>query len=149
MNRNMRDRVEALEARLLPPPAARVFFIVIEDQSPLTSDEPLAAFRAESAVVVDALLALEPEELGARMLFLIRSRPDAAPFNLSTLRGELWTKLVAAKPSAPAYNPCRLLLDCQNDIGCCTTSSKSFWSSMISVRMPPRVSHHRSGSKLE
>jgi hypothetical protein len=41
---------------------------------------------------VDALLALEPEELGARMLFLIRSRPDAAPFNLSTLRGELWTQ---------------------------------------------------------
>ena len=75
MNRNMRDRVEALEARLLPPPAARVFFIVIEDQSPLTSDEQLAAFRAESAVVVDALLALEPEELGARMLFLIARDP--------------------------------------------------------------------------
>ena len=41
---------------------------------------------------VDALLALEPEELGARMLFLIRSRPDAAQFSLSTLRGELWTQ---------------------------------------------------------
>ena len=47
----MHDRLEALEARLLPPPAARVFFIVIEDQSPLTSDEQLAAFRAENAVV--------------------------------------------------------------------------------------------------
>jgi hypothetical protein len=39
--------------------------------------------------------------------------------------------------------------DCSDDIGCSRTSSKSFWSSMISVRMPPRVSHHRSGSKLE
>jgi crossover junction endodeoxyribonuclease RuvC len=38
---------------------------------------------------------------------------------------------------------------CQNDIGCSTTSSKSFSSSVISVRMPPRVFHHRSGSKLE
>jgi hypothetical protein len=37
----------------------------------------------------------------------------------------------------------------QNDIGCSTTSSTSFWSSTISVRTPPRVSHHRSGSKLE
>ena len=145
----LKDLLKALEDRIMPPPRSRAFVLALDDQSPLTSDEQLAAFRAESAVVVDALLALEPEELGARMLFLIRSRPDAAPFNLSTLRGELWTKLVAAKPSAPAYNPCRLLLDCQNDIGCCTTSSKSFWSSMISVRMPPRVSHHRSGSKLE
>jgi hypothetical protein len=34
----------------MPPPAARVFFIVIEDQSPLTSDEQLAAFKAEKAV---------------------------------------------------------------------------------------------------
>jgi len=35
------------------------------------------------------------------------------------------------------------------DNGCSTTSSKSFWSSTISVRTPPRVSHHRSGSKSE
>jgi hypothetical protein len=34
----------------MPPPAARVFFIVIEDQSPLTSDEQLAAFKAEKRV---------------------------------------------------------------------------------------------------
>jgi hypothetical protein len=33
-----------------PPPAARSFFIVIEDQSPLTSDEQLAAFKAEKGV---------------------------------------------------------------------------------------------------
>ena len=43
----VKDRLKALEARLLPPPAARVFFIVIEDQSLLTSDEQLAAFKAE------------------------------------------------------------------------------------------------------
>jgi hypothetical protein len=38
---------------------------------------------------------------------------------------------------------------CQNDIGCRTTSSTSFWSSTISVRTSARVSHQRSGSKLE
>jgi hypothetical protein len=38
---------------------------------------------------------------------------------------------------------------CKNDIGCRIASSMSFWNSMISVRMPSRVSHHRSGSKLE
>ena len=42
----LRDRLAHLEAQLLPPPAARVFFIVIEDQSPLTSDEQLASFPA-------------------------------------------------------------------------------------------------------
>jgi hypothetical protein len=36
-----------------------------------------------------------------------------------------------------------------NDKGCSTTSSKSFCSSTISVRTPPRVSHHWSGSKFE
>ena len=41
---------------------------------------------------VDALLALEPEELGAKILFLIRSRQDAAMFNVGNLRGELWTQ---------------------------------------------------------
>jgi hypothetical protein len=43
-------RLDALEARLLPPPRARSYFIVIEDQSPLTSDEQLAAFKAEKCV---------------------------------------------------------------------------------------------------
>jgi hypothetical protein len=43
-------RLDALEAQIMPPPAARVFFIVIEDQSTLTSDEQLAAFKAEKPV---------------------------------------------------------------------------------------------------
>ena len=38
----------------------------------------------------DMLLALEPEELAARMLFLIRKRDDAGKFNLGTVRSELW-----------------------------------------------------------
>ena len=40
------------------------------------------------------LLASEPEELGAKMLFLIRRRHDAGQFNIGNLRIELW------KPSA-------------------------------------------------
>jgi hypothetical protein len=36
------------------------------------------------------LLALEPEELGAKILFLIRGRHDAAQFNVGNLRMELW-----------------------------------------------------------
>ena len=47
----IRDRIAKLEEQILPKPAARVFFIVIEDQSPLTSDEQLATFRAEKGVV--------------------------------------------------------------------------------------------------
>jgi hypothetical protein len=47
----IRDRIAKLEEQLLPPPAARVFFIVIEDQSPLTRDEQLAEFKAEKGVV--------------------------------------------------------------------------------------------------
>jgi hypothetical protein len=35
------------------------------------------------------------------------------------------------------------------DIGCSAMSKKSFWSSTISVRMPPRVSHHRSQALTE
>ena len=50
MTSRIRDRIAKLEEQLLPPPAARVFFIVIEDQSPLTSDEQLAAFKAEKCV---------------------------------------------------------------------------------------------------
>jgi hypothetical protein len=46
----IRDRIAKLEEQILPKPAARVFFIVIEDQSPLTSDEQLAAFKAEKDV---------------------------------------------------------------------------------------------------
>jgi hypothetical protein len=40
---------------------------------------------------VNALLALEPEELGAKMLFLIRKRQEAGMFNVGNLRSELWT----------------------------------------------------------
>jgi uncharacterized protein (TIGR02391 family) len=36
------------------------------------------------------LLALEPEELAGKMLFLLRGRHDAAHFNMSNLRSELW-----------------------------------------------------------
>jgi hypothetical protein len=36
------------------------------------------------------LLALEPEELGAKMLFLIRDRRDKGQFNIANLRGEIW-----------------------------------------------------------
>jgi hypothetical protein len=36
----------------------------------------------------EVLLALEPEELGAKMLFLLRTRTEAM-FNLVTLREEL------------------------------------------------------------
>ena len=46
----LRDRLAHLEAQIMPPPAARVFFIVIEE-SPLTSDEQLAAFKVEKGVV--------------------------------------------------------------------------------------------------
>jgi hypothetical protein len=40
-------------------------------------------------------------------------------------------------------------LSVQKDTGCSTMSSTSFWSSTISLRAPSRLSHHRSGSKLE
>jgi uncharacterized protein (TIGR02391 family) len=45
----------------------------------------------------EVLLALEPEELGAKMLFLLRSRTDAAMFNLVTLRGELWSQSLCGR----------------------------------------------------
>jgi hypothetical protein len=49
----------------------------------------------------EVLLALEPEELGAKMLFLLRSRPDAM-FNMVTLREELWSQ-----SDRPQYSPNR------------------------------------------
>jgi uncharacterized protein (TIGR02391 family) len=41
---------------------------------------------------VQALLAMEPEELGAKVLFLLRKRSERSqqPFHLSNLIGELW-----------------------------------------------------------
>jgi uncharacterized protein (TIGR02391 family) len=44
---------------------------------------------------VEVLLALEPEELGAKMLFLIRSRQDAGMFNLPNMRSEVWSTNLA------------------------------------------------------
>ena len=49
----------------------------------------------------DTLLALEPEELGAKMLFLIRGRSDAAMFNIGTLRTELWNTNACGWPQYP------------------------------------------------
>jgi hypothetical protein len=49
----------------------------------------------------DVLLALEPEELGAKILFLIRSRHDAAMFNVVNLRNELWNTNHSGGPQYP------------------------------------------------
>jgi uncharacterized protein (TIGR02391 family) len=40
----------------------------------------------------EVLLALEPEELAAKMIFLIRQREGTSMFNVGSLRNELWTK---------------------------------------------------------
>ena len=47
----IRDRIAKLEEQLLPKRQSRVFTLAIDDQSPLTSDEQLAAFKAEKGVV--------------------------------------------------------------------------------------------------
>jgi uncharacterized protein (TIGR02391 family) len=49
----------------------------------------------------DVLLALEPEELAAKMLFLIRRRSDAAMFNTGNLRIELWSQSFSGRPQYP------------------------------------------------
>jgi hypothetical protein len=46
----LRDRLAHLEAQIMPPPAARVFYITMDDQVPFTHDEQLAAFKAEKGV---------------------------------------------------------------------------------------------------
>ena len=46
---------------------------------------------------VEVLLTLEPEELGAKMLFLLRSRTERM-FNLATLREELWSQSLSDRP---------------------------------------------------
>jgi hypothetical protein len=46
----IRDRIAKLEEQILPPPQSRVFTLAINDQSPLTTDEQLAAFKAEKCV---------------------------------------------------------------------------------------------------
>jgi uncharacterized protein (TIGR02391 family) len=49
----------------------------------------------------DVLLALEPEELAAKMLFLIRRRSDAAMFNTGNLRIELWSQSFSGRQQYP------------------------------------------------
>jgi uncharacterized protein (TIGR02391 family) len=51
----------------------------------------------------EVLLALEPEELGAKMLFLLRKRTEPM-FNLATLRGEFWSQSLSDRPQ---YSPNR------------------------------------------
>ena len=63
-------------------------------------------------------------------------------------RRELWPRQ-ASHVSTRRWSGRQATLCTQNDIGCSTTSSKSFWSPTISAPMPRRVSHHRSGSKFE
>jgi hypothetical protein len=46
----IRERLKALEDRIMPPPQSRVFTLAIDEQSPLASDEQLAAFKAEKCV---------------------------------------------------------------------------------------------------
>jgi hypothetical protein len=46
----VRDRLKALEDRIMPPPQSRVFAFFGDDQAPLTCDEQLAAFKAEKRV---------------------------------------------------------------------------------------------------
>jgi hypothetical protein len=50
ISRNMPDRIEALEAQLLPPPRARSFSIVIDGRSPLSQGEQIEAFKTEKGV---------------------------------------------------------------------------------------------------
>lgn len=49
----------------------------------------------------DVLLALEPEELAAKLLFLIRGRDDHANFNPGNFRIELWNSSYPGRPQYP------------------------------------------------
>jgi hypothetical protein len=46
----LKDRLKALEDRIMPPPRASSFSIVIDDQSPLSQGEQIEAFKAEMRV---------------------------------------------------------------------------------------------------
>jgi hypothetical protein len=46
----IRDRIAKLEEQLLPKRQSRVFELAIDDQSPLTRDEQIEAFKAEKHV---------------------------------------------------------------------------------------------------
>lgn len=52
---------------------------------------------------VEALLALEPEELAGKMLLLLRARGERQMFNVGTLRTELWDHhaALAGRPQYP------------------------------------------------
>jgi uncharacterized protein (TIGR02391 family) len=50
---------------------------------------------------VDVLLALEPEELGAKILFLLRARLGAGRFHPSSLLSELWTQALPGRAQYP------------------------------------------------
>ena len=49
------------------------------------------------------LLALEPEELAAKMLFLIRRRSEAGHFNTGNMRSELWTQSLSVPTSYASH----------------------------------------------
>jgi uncharacterized protein (TIGR02391 family) len=51
---------------------------------------------------VEVLVGLEPEELGAKLLFLIKARSDAGMFLPLQLQEELWTLNVYARERRPA-----------------------------------------------
>jgi hypothetical protein len=69
------------------------------------------------ATIPDAhlLLALEPEELGAKMLFLLRKRQEKAnqtqtDFHLSNLLGELWQRIICRARHHPIQANCKARL---------------------------------------
>jgi hypothetical protein len=45
----IRDRIAKLEEQILPKRQSRVFELALDDQSPLTCDEQIQAFRLRSA----------------------------------------------------------------------------------------------------
>lgn len=52
---------------------------------------------------VEVLLALELEELGGKMLLLLRARGEHEMFNVGTLRSELWSHALAGRPQYPQH----------------------------------------------
>src|SRR4051812_41421740 len=53
---------------------------------------------AEAIPDVDHLLALEPEEIGAKILFLLRTSQTSKTFHLGSIIGELWGSLSQEGP---------------------------------------------------
>ena len=74
--------------------------------------------------------------IDGRRRSLARHLPDLIASRVRVLRNDRASVSISATSAKKAR--------CQNDIGCSTTSSKSFWSSTISVRdaaasFPPSV----------